>query len=77
MHTDLYACVFAQIPPHGEATVMVTAKDYGGGGTYNRAVVGTSSPDGNGANNVAAARTKKPVRRYRACGSSIATASRC
>jgi len=77
MRTDLYVCTFASIPAHGEATVMVTAKDYGGGGTYNRAVIGSASPDGDPANNVDAARAKSPTRHYKACGSSVAVAARC
>lgn len=77
LRADRYICTFASIPAHGTATVMVKAKDYGGGGTYNRAVIGSTSPDGDPANNVDAARAEKPKRHYKACGSSIAIAYRC
>jgi len=76
VHLDLYVCTFPTIPAHGEATVIVKAKDYGGG-TYNRAVIGSGSPDGDGANNVDAARAEKPKRHYKACGSSLQIAYRC
>jgi hypothetical protein len=72
-----YLCVFEAIPAHGEATVLVKVKDYGGGASPNRAVIGSASPDGDPADNVAAAKAKKPVRHYPACGSSIAVAARC
>jgi uncharacterized repeat protein (TIGR01451 family) len=77
IHATQYLCSFPSIAPHGEEAVLVTAKDYGGGGTYNRAVLSSASPDENASNNVAAARTKKPVRNYPACGSSVAVAARC
>ncbi len=77
LKTGEYVCSFASIPPHGEATVIVTAKVYGGGGTYNRAVIGSTSPDGDPANDVDAARAEKPKRHYKACGSSLSVAARC
>lgn len=77
VHDSQYSCSFASIPAHGEATVTVKAKDYGGGGTYNRAVVGSASPDGDPANNVDAARAESPKRNYKACGSSLSVAYRC
>jgi uncharacterized repeat protein (TIGR01451 family) len=76
LHADQYECMFDSIPPFGEATVLVKAKDYGGG-TYNRAALGSASPDDDGANNVDAARAQSPERNYPACGSSVAAASRC
>lgn len=72
-----YICRFDSIAAHGTATVMVTAKDYGGGGTYNRAVVGSASPDSDSADNVDSARTEAPRRHYKPCGSSFSLAARC
>ncbi len=77
VHSGQYACSFPSIDPHGEQTVLVKAKDYGGGGTYNRAIVGSASPDEEAANNVAAAHAKSPVRNYPACGSSVSVSARC
>ncbi|MBS1879786.1 MAG: DUF11 domain-containing protein [Actinobacteria bacterium] len=67
VHTGQYACAFPSIPPHGEATVIVTAKDYGGGGTSNRAVAGSGSADGNKANNVSRVQVGKVPRHFPAC----------
>lgn len=77
IHDVVYSCTFSSIPAHGEATVIVKARDYGGGGTYNRAIVGSTSPDGDPANNVDAARAEAPKRHYKACGSSLDIAYRC
>ncbi|OJU84337.1 MAG: hypothetical protein BGO11_16470 [Solirubrobacterales bacterium 70-9] len=76
LKADQYICTFDSIPAHGEATVIVKAKNYGGG-TYNRAVVGSASPDGDPANNVDAARAESPKRHFKACGSSLSIAFRC
>ncbi len=65
-----YECIFESIAPHAEATVIVKAKDYGGGATVNRAAVGSATPDEEGADNVDAARAHSPKRNYPACGSS-------
>jgi uncharacterized repeat protein (TIGR01451 family) len=72
-----YECIFESIAPHGEATVLVKAKDYGGGATLNRAALGSATPDEDGANNVDAARAHSPGRKYPACGSSVSVAARC
>jgi uncharacterized repeat protein (TIGR01451 family) len=72
-----YICSFDSIEPHGEATVTVKAKDYGGGSAYNRAVVGSASPDPESADNVASASAESPVRHYPACGSRVGVAARC
>jgi len=76
IHDDRYTCTFSAIPGHGEATVIVKAKNYGGK-TYNRAVVGSGTPDEESANNVDSARAEKPKRHYKACGSSLPIAYRC
>jgi uncharacterized repeat protein (TIGR01451 family) len=72
-----YECIFESIAPHAEATVIVKAKDYGGGATVNRAAVGSATPDEDGADNVAAARAHSPKRNYPACGSSVSVSARC
>lgn len=77
IQADLHSCTFASIPAHGEATVTVKAKDYGGGGSYNRAVVGSTTPDQDPANNVDAASAEAPKRHFKACGSSLSVAYRC
>jgi uncharacterized repeat protein (TIGR01451 family) len=80
VHADQYSCTFDSIPAHGEATVIVKAKNYAGGDTYNRAVAGSASPDGDSANNVDSARAHSPKRHYKACGSSFGLsglAARC
>jgi uncharacterized repeat protein (TIGR01451 family) len=69
-----YECGFESIPGFGEATVLVKAKDYGGGSSYNRAAVGSGTPDEDGADNVDAARAHSPERNFPACGSRIAVA---
>lgn len=74
LHAGQYLCSFASIPPHGTASVLVTAKDFGGGDAYNRAIVGSGSPDKNGANNSDTAKPKRPVRHFPACGSRAAVA---
>jgi uncharacterized repeat protein (TIGR01451 family) len=74
LHAAQYECAFESIPPFGEATVLVKAKDYGGGATYNRAALGSASPDDDSADNVDAARAESPKRNYPACGSSLAVA---
>ena len=72
-----YECIFESIAPHAEATVIVKAKDYGGGATVNRAAVGSATPDEEGADNVDAARAHSPKRNYPACGSSVSVSARC
>jgi uncharacterized repeat protein (TIGR01451 family) len=74
LHAAQYECVFDSIPPFGEATVLVKTKDYGGGATYNRATLGSATPDQDSADNVDAARAESPRRNYPACGSSLAPA---
>jgi uncharacterized repeat protein (TIGR01451 family) len=69
-----YECVFDSIPPFGQATVLVKAKDYGGSSTVNRAILGSATPDPDGADNVDAASAESPERDYPACGSSLAVA---
>ncbi len=77
MHDGQYTCVFDSIAPHGQATVLVKAKDYGGGSSYNRAIVGSASPDQHSANNVDSATAKAPARNYPACGSSVTAHASC
>lgn len=78
LHVGQYECIFDSIPPHGEATVRVKVKDYAPGSSFNRASVGSATPDEEGANNVDAARAESPQRNFPACGSSISGASlRC
>lgn len=72
-----HVCTFASIPAHGEATITVRAKNYGGATSYNRAVVGSASPDGDPANNVDAARAEKPRRQFPACRPNLGIAYRC
>jgi uncharacterized repeat protein (TIGR01451 family) len=74
LHAAQYECFFDSIPPFGEAIVFVKAKDYGGVSTYNRAALGSATPDDDSANNVDAARAESPRRNYPACGSSLAAA---
>jgi uncharacterized repeat protein (TIGR01451 family) len=73
MQAVQYECGFDSIAPFGEATVLVKTKDYGGD-TYNRATLGSATPDDDGANNVDAASAASPKRNYPACGSSLAVA---
>jgi len=73
-HEARYECAFDSIPAFGEATVLVKAKDYGAGSSYNDAVVGSATPDEDGENNVDAARAHSPERNFSACGSSLAVA---
>jgi uncharacterized repeat protein (TIGR01451 family) len=77
LHAAQYECSFESIPAFGEATVLVKTKDYGGGATYNRAALGSATPDDDSANNVDAARAESPKRNYPACGSSLAAHASC
>jgi uncharacterized repeat protein (TIGR01451 family) len=77
VEATFWSCTFISIPAHGQATVVVGAKDYGGGGSYNRAIVGSTAPDEDSANNVDAARAEAPRRHFKACGSSLSISYRC
>jgi uncharacterized repeat protein (TIGR01451 family) len=73
-HASQYECSFDSIAPSAEATVLVKVKDYASGGSFNRATVGSATPDDDGADNVDAARAESPERNYPACGSRVEVA---